>query len=71
MHPFLLSVNRFSLHCETFAKVDFFDHFVADDFVTCSMFKDFAVVQNITAVRNTQCFADVVVGDNHAQAAVL
>ena len=59
------------LHCEIFAQVYLFNHFVADDFGTGAVFQDFAVVQNITAVRDAQCFTHIVVGDNHAQTTIL
>ena len=58
------------LHYEIFAQVYFFNHFVLDDFGGGAVFQNFPIVQNITAVGNAQRFANVVVGDNHAQTAI-
>ena len=58
------------LHYEIFAQVYFFNHFVLDDFGGGAVFQNFPIVQNITAVGNTQRFANVVVGDNYAQTAI-
>lgn len=63
-------VSIIFLHCKIFTKIHFLDHWVTDDFGTGAVFKNFTIVQYITAVGNTQCFTDVMVGDNHAQTTI-
>ena len=40
------------LHYKIFAQVNFFNHFIGNNFVGCAVFQNLAVVQNITVVGN-------------------
>ena len=68
---FLADIILPKLHYKIFAQVDLFNHWVADDFAAGAVFQNFAIVQNITAVGNAQCFTHIMVGYNHAQPTIL
>ena len=57
------------LHREVGAKVDFAGLLVLENFVALALGDDFAVVDDYRAVGDFQRVADVVVGDQDADAA--
>ena len=55
---------------EILPQIDSAHGLVADDFIGRATHQHFAVVQDIGAVNDFQCFAHVVIGDQHPDAAV-
>jgi hypothetical protein len=56
---------------EILAQINLPDVFIINDFVRTTSRKDAALVEDVGVIADTQRFANVVVGDQHADAALL
>ena len=53
------------------SKINFAHFFIINDFVWLAAGQHGAVADDVGAVANTECFAHIVIGDQHANAAIL
>src|SRR5260221_3394190 len=66
----LMAIDRF-LERESFAQIDPSDVLVEDDLRRRALAQDLAAMQDIGAIDDVESLADVVIRDQHADAAVL
>src|SRR5687768_16636417 len=54
-----------------FSQIDFSHIFIINDFVGTAARKHLAIAYDVSMVTDTQCFPDIMVGDQHADAPLL